>query len=714
MKKFISLALTLSIALTPSSIFAAGANQTPQEKFKEIIENAQSKVGSDSVEEIIKAIKSLSDGIIEYEKTKDIESLQLEGNLTKHEYYLEEEIDLNGLNLIAIYNDKSKKQIPLNEIKQSQIYLKTADGKLNQYNKVIQAGTYTLALEFGGLYTNSSVSIVLKEKPITLESISFISMPKVEYTQGEQLDTTSLLIEGLYSDGSKKNIDNNLISISGFDTNKIGKQTITITVQDKIIYYTITVNPKPIAPEGIKIDRLFYTPKPASSGEITVILNQAVELTTRDFSVHCPGLSEMTIMEVSTEDNKTYKLKTPAYKDNTYVLEIYFDKETLEGNFVVKSDCPIISYPYVNRISDEEAIFKFSSDDVGSISYMIKPTEISRQYLRANDNIPTESELTKTSNIKAEPNEIKINGLNANTSYELYYMTISSKGSKSPVYGPVTIPSKVEEKSTSNITVTDVKFEMVHGLQLIDTTQDIIITLSEATSKPLTLNDFKILCPAGSNLKFNRIENSGNKVYRLKMMGVFYDNNYEITVNFPDGTFTKTSARCKLKAPQITSTIITRTSENDIKVVFQSDMDGYIYYGFSNEKFANPPYNEVIANSPKQEIHAGQNTLRLNNIPNDCVKYFYWISENVAGSRIAFVDGAGNLNKVPMEITPEKPAEPESKIKIEKIEFYDDYGKYAIKFTLSESVDVWKEMITFEGDNGNLPQNRMNLSLYDP
>lgn len=709
MKKFISLALTLSIALTPSSILAAGANQTPQEKKLEgIINNAQSKLNANSVQELITAISNLSDGIVVFEKVKNIESLELQGELTKSKYYLGEKISLDGLKLMAKYNDGKYEELSLENIKESNIYLKAEDGKEIPYRKVEEAGTYTLVIELGGLYAyaEKGAAITLEEKDVTLESIKIKSMPKTEYIQGEELDTTGLVVEAIYSDNTKKEIDSNSLEIKDFDSNMIGEQTITITYNNKTLTYKVTVkeDKKPVAPEGIKIDRLFYAPNLAFNGEITVILNKptTTKLELNNFSVHCPGLSEMTIMDVSTEDNKTYKLRTPAYKDNTYVLEIYFDKETLEGNFVVKSDCPIVSYPYVNRISDEEAIFKFSSDDAGSIAYMIRPTEINRQYLRANDNIPTESELTKTSNITAEPNEIKINGLSANTSYELYYMTISSKGSKSTIYGPVTIPSEVEEKSTSNIRIMNVKFEMVYGSQLTDTTQDIIITLSETTSESLTLNNFKVLCPAGSNLKFNDIKNNGNKVYRLKMMGVFYDNNYEITVNFPDGTFTKTSARCKLKAPQITGTIITRTSENDIKVVFQSDMDGYIYYGFSNEKSAKPPYNEVIASSPKQEIHAGQNTLRLNNIPNDCIKYFYWISENVAGSRIAFVDGAGDLNKVPIEITPEKPAEPESKIKIENIEVSNSYYNIELKVTLSE--DYWgsNSDITFEGDNAKI------------
>lgn len=718
MKKIISLALAFSIALTPSSILAAqGVNQAAQQKLEEIIKNAQSKLESNSVDEIIQAIKTLSDGIVEFEESKNIKSLRLDGTLKESDYFLGEKINLDGIKLIAVNYDNSETEISLDNIKENNIYLKSLVNfdlipYTKPYDKLTIGNTYLLVLKLGSLYGSGVAYITIKEP--ALDTISIKSMPKTEYTEGEQLDITGLVIEGTYSDGSKKIIDSSLIDVNGFDSNKEGEQTLTITVDNKETTYKVIVNPKPIVSESLEIERVFYTPKPSTmGGEITIILNEATQtkLQLSNFSVHCPGLNEMTIAEnIKSDDNKTYKLSTPAYRDNTYILEIYFKDKTLEENFTVKSDCPVISYPFVTRVSDDSAIFKFNSDEAGTMKYVVRETNLK---LRANENVPTENELIKEAKINAEPNEITINSLKANTSYELFYMTSNDKG-KSVVYGPVEISSEAEKQSTSNIEITDVKFKMSYGSQLTDTTQDIVVTLSESTSIPLNLENFEVICPAGSALKFSSVENIEKKVYTLKMRGGFYDNNYEIKITFPDGTFTKESARCQLGTPNITETYITRTSEKNITVEFKSSKDGYIYYGFSDEMYVKPLINEVIATAPKIKIYSGKNILKLDNVLDDKVKYFYWLTENIAGNRANFVDGAGKFNKVPIEITQPDEPEKESNTKIEKAEFIEDkeYYEKRVDIILSEAKDISKDDITLESDNTKIEMKYADLASY--
>lgn len=722
MKKTISLVLALLMALAPNTnIFAA---QSAEENLQQIIENAKSTLDNGSLEELIEAIKNLSNGIVEYEKVKDIKDIRLKGELNKDTYYLGEKIDLSGVTLIAKFDDGIDRKIPLDNIKESDIYLKLLipPFEMISYSEVTIPATYILALKFGSFYATGDAYVTIEQKPISLESISIKSMPKTEYIQGEPLDITGLVVEGTYSDGTKKVIDNNSLNLTGFETNKLGQQTITIKFNNKTTTYIITVkedeeSEKPDEPDSIDIDRLVYTPKGGFSGEIVVTLNKATQtkLGTKDFSVHCPGLSEMSIVSVSTDDNKTYKLSTPSYSDNNYILEIYFANKTLEGSFIVKSDCPIISYPYITRTSEQGATFKFNADETGSVYYIVKEANPN---LRANDNTPTESELKagKKATIASGPNEISIETLKANTKYELYYMT-SKNNNNSVVYGPVIISEEVEKDATGNITIVKIESKKSTG------TQDIVITLSEATEVPLTLDAFKVVCPASATLRFDTVENgtgaNKNKVYTLKMRGGFYDNNYEVTVNFPDGTYAKGSFKSKLGTPKLTGFEITRISETTAKIVFESSMDGYIYYGTTEQAFVKPKYEEFVANLsdyPRQKIHMGKNTLVLDNVPNDMEKYFYWLPENGSGNRQNYVEGAGKDNKIPTKITDENPDEPteqESKIKIESIELSEKYGFKGVKFTFSEDVEMLNLVnaeITFEGDNGSLPERYLYLS----
>lgn len=722
MKKTISLTLALLIALMPST--NALAAQGAEENLQQIIENAKSTLDNGSLEELIEAIKNLSNGIVEYNKVKDIKSIRLTGNLNKYEYYLGEKINLEGIKLIAQYNDNTEEEFPLSNIKDSDIYLKSLlNSDIIPYDSNTKAGAYVLVLKIGNLdVQNGSIIVSFEENKTSLETIEIKSLPKTEYIQGEPLDITGLVVEGTYSDGTKKVIDNNSLNLTGFETNKLGQQTITIKFNNKTTTYIITVkedeeSEKPDEPDSIDIDRLVYTPKGGFSGEIVVTLNKATQtkLEAKDFSVHCPGLSEMSIVSVSTDDNKTYKLSTPSYSDNNYILEIYFANKTLEGSFIVKSDCPIISYPYVTRTSDQGATFKFNADETGNVYYIVKEANPN---LRANDNTPTESELKagKKATIASGPNEINIETLKANTKYELYYMT-SKNNNNSVVYGPVIISEEVEKDATGSITIVKIESKKSTG------TQDIVITLSEATEVPLTLDAFKVVCPASATLRFDTVENgtgaNKNKVYTLKMRGGFYDNNYEVTVNFPDGTYAKGSFKSKLGTPALTGFEITRISETTAKIVFESSMDGYIYYGISEEMYVKPPYDEFIANLsnyPRQKIHMGKNTLTLDNVLNDMEKYFYWLPENGTGNRQNYIEGAGKLNKIPTKITDENPDEPteqESKIKIESIELSEKYGFKGVKFTFSEDVEMLNLVnaeITFEGDNGSLPERYLYLS----
>ncbi len=93
-------------------------------------------------------------------------------------------------------------------------------------------GSYTC--EISNFQTNETI-IVSGEAVTGIDNtISYIAITnppdKVKYKIGEELDTTELVIEGFYDDGTSAGvIDNSLIEFSELESDHIGKKTITAT-----------------------------------------------------------------------------------------------------------------------------------------------------------------------------------------------------------------------------------------------------------------------------------------------------------------------------------------------------------------------------------------------------------------------------------------------------------------------------------------------------
>mgnify|MGYP000847812199 FL=1 len=111
-------------------------------------------------------------------------------------------------------------------------------------NVFTKVGTYTITVEATG-FMNSTVEQKITEEnlPAVLESIE-IAKPaaKLIYSVGETLDITGLEVTGHYDDGSSRVEDVSTSNISGFDSSKpVARQTLTISIGDKIAAYTVTI-----------------------------------------------------------------------------------------------------------------------------------------------------------------------------------------------------------------------------------------------------------------------------------------------------------------------------------------------------------------------------------------------------------------------------------------------------------------------------------------
>lgn len=111
---------------------------------------------------------------------------------------------------------------------------------------------------------------------------------------------------------------------------------------------------------------------------ITIVLNKAPEeeLTLDNFSFICPTDSEITIDKAQlkvSEDKKTYTIVIPdnyGHKDNQYTAKVTFQDGTVaKKTFTVEYTPPRITNQKVERISETEVRYSFTSDEDGVLYY---------------------------------------------------------------------------------------------------------------------------------------------------------------------------------------------------------------------------------------------------------------------------------------------------------------------------------------------------------
>lgn len=84
--------------------------------------------------------------------------------------------------------------------------------------------------------------IAKADDDILVNQIMITQKPtKLAYSKGESLDLSGMVVTGFGNDGTSNVITN--YNVSGFDTNMIGLQTITISYQNATAIFNVTVNP---------------------------------------------------------------------------------------------------------------------------------------------------------------------------------------------------------------------------------------------------------------------------------------------------------------------------------------------------------------------------------------------------------------------------------------------------------------------------------------
>ena len=142
----------------------------------------------------------------------------------KTEYFVGDSYDGTGLVVNVVYNNGTNKDI--------------TTGFTTSGFSSANAGKNTVTVNYEGLKATFDVTI----KAVELTGIEIAKAPnKTTYNTGDSLDTTGLVLTLKYNNGTTGTTDTGY-TVSGYDTNTAGEQTITVTYQGFTATFKVTLN----------------------------------------------------------------------------------------------------------------------------------------------------------------------------------------------------------------------------------------------------------------------------------------------------------------------------------------------------------------------------------------------------------------------------------------------------------------------------------------
>lgn len=129
------------------------------------------------------------------EKANKVKSITLSSTPYDTEYFVGEELDCEGLLIVATKNNEET------------FYVDIKDCTITGFDSSSPVESQTITVNYKGFVVTFTVTIkqIAEETPI-LVAISLETLPKTEYKVGEWLDTSGGVLVREYKDGTTKNI----------------------------------------------------------------------------------------------------------------------------------------------------------------------------------------------------------------------------------------------------------------------------------------------------------------------------------------------------------------------------------------------------------------------------------------------------------------------------------------------------------------------------
>ena len=151
-------------------------------------------------------------------------SISIKKAPNKTEYFVGDSYDGTGLVVNVVYNNGTNKDI--------------TTGFTTSGFSSASAGKNTVTVSYEGFTAAFDVTI----KAVELTGIEIAKQPnKTTFNTGDELDTTGLVLTLKYNNGTTGTTDKGY-TVSGYDTDTAGEQTITVTYQGFMATYKVTLN----------------------------------------------------------------------------------------------------------------------------------------------------------------------------------------------------------------------------------------------------------------------------------------------------------------------------------------------------------------------------------------------------------------------------------------------------------------------------------------
>jgi len=144
---------------------------------------------------------------------------------TKTDYFINESIDLAGIEVTATYSDGSTEVVIPSLISVSGFNSSTP-------------GEKPVTITYNGKSDTFKVTVL----DITLIKIEITTVPaKTEYWFYESLNLNGLKVKATLSNGDTEFLDTDELTITGFDSNSVGTKTVTVSSAGKTATFTVEV-----------------------------------------------------------------------------------------------------------------------------------------------------------------------------------------------------------------------------------------------------------------------------------------------------------------------------------------------------------------------------------------------------------------------------------------------------------------------------------------
>lgn len=152
-------------------------------------------------------------------------SVEINVNPTKLIYILGEDLDLTGMVVKAKYDTNKTETVTSYEV--------------SGYDKTV-LGEQTVTITYMGKTAFIKVNVTNDVTGIEITS----APAKTEYDKGEELDLSDLKVNKVFQNGNQSELSVEEYTVTGYDKDFVGEQTITVSFGEYTAQFTVTVNEK--------------------------------------------------------------------------------------------------------------------------------------------------------------------------------------------------------------------------------------------------------------------------------------------------------------------------------------------------------------------------------------------------------------------------------------------------------------------------------------